>query len=83
MGKYQPGDYVKAVFKDDRTDETERMWIKVDTCDDDRRIVFGTLDNEPIAAFLDKLWLGKELAVSYDLIVDHRKSEEFDQRKSS
>ena len=82
MGKYQPGDYVKAVFKDDRTGETERMWIKVDTCDDERRIAFGTLDDEPIAAFLYKLWLGKELAVSYDLIVDHRKSLEFDQRKS-
>lgn len=83
MGKYQPGDYVKAIFKDDRTDNTERMWIKVDTCDDERRVVFGTLDNEPIAAYLDKLWLGKELALSYDLIVAHRKSVEFGQRNSS
>ena len=82
MAKYQSGDYVKAVFKDDRSDETERMWVKVDTCDDERRLVFGTLDNEPIAAFLDKLWMGKELAISYDLIVDHRRSAEFGQRRT-
>ena len=82
MAKYQSGDYVKAVFKDDRSDEAERMWVKVDTCDDERRVVFGTLDNEPIAAFLDKLWMGKELAISYDLIVDHRRSVEFDQRRT-
>ena len=82
MAKYQSGDYVKAVFKDDRSGETERMWVKVDTCDDERRLVFGTLDNEPIAAFLDKLWMGKELAISYDLIVDHRRSVEFGQRRT-
>ena len=73
MGRFQPGEFVKAVFKDDETGEAERMWIKVDTCDDEKRIVFGTLDNEPIAVFRDKLWLGKEVAVSYDLIMDHMK----------
>lgn len=70
MGRYQHGDLVKAVFKDDHTGETERMWVKVETSDDERRVVFGSLDNEPIAVFQDKLWLGKEVAVSYDLIVD-------------
>ena len=44
------------------------------TCDDERRIVFSTLDDEPIAVFRDTLWLGKEVAVSYDLIMDYRKS---------
>ena len=78
MEKYQSGDYIKAVFKDDRTGEVERMWIMVDYCDDEKHVVFGKLDNEPIAAFLDKLWLGKEAAVDYDLIVEHRKSKDFD-----
>ena len=80
MARYKQGDFVKAVFKDDRSGETERMWIVVDTCDDEKQLVFGKLDNEPIAAFLDKLWLGKDVAISYDLIVDHRKSVDFDQQ---
>ena len=70
MSSYLKGNFVKVVFKDDRTGESERMWVKVSSCNDQKRIVFGILDNEPIAVFLDKLWLGKEVAVSYDLIVD-------------
>ena len=78
MPRYLQGDFVKAVFKDDRSGDAERMWIEVDCCDDEKQVVFGKLDNEPIASFRDKLWLGKEVAVSYDLIVDHRRSEDFD-----
>lgn len=74
MRRYQPGELVKALFKDDQTGEAEGMWIKVNACDDEKRVVFGTLDNEPIAVFRDKLRLGKEVAVSYDLILDHMKS---------
>ena len=73
MGRYQPGEFIKALFKDEQTGEAEGMWVKVDTSDDQKRIVFGTLDNEPIVVFRDKLQVGKDVAVSYDLILDHMK----------
>ena len=75
MAKFQPGDYVKAEFKDERTGEGERMWVVVDSCDDEAGVLFGRLDNEPL---LDKnLHVGDELAVSYEKVVEHRKASEF------
>jgi hypothetical protein len=68
---YEPGDYIKAEFCDDRTGESEWMWVKVSSSDDDRQVVFGKLDSEPIV--MTDLGLGMELAVSYDNIRDHRK----------
>jgi len=35
MPRFQPGDYVKAEFKDDVTGESERMWVVVDSCDNE------------------------------------------------
>ena len=80
MPKYQAGDFVKAVFQDERSGETERIWIIVDCCDEEKQLVFGKLDHEPMAAFFDKLWLGKDVAVSYDLIVGHRRSADWDRK---
>ncbi len=68
--KYQPGEHIKVEFKDERTGESEWMWVKVHRCDDQNRIVFGSLDNMPIAAFTESLKLGQEIAVSFDLIRD-------------
>jgi hypothetical protein len=42
MAKYQPGDYVKAEFKDEDTGESERMWVQVDSCDDEAGLLFGS-----------------------------------------
>jgi uncharacterized protein YegJ (DUF2314 family) len=77
MANYEPGDYVKAEFRDDRTDESEWMWIKVDRADDAARVVFGRLDNEPLIN--TDLRLGEEIAVSYDLIREHMKASAFNQ----
>ena len=70
MGKYVIGDFVKAEFKDDSGGESEWMWIMVHSSDDEKRVVFGRLDNEPI--IFKRLRLGQEIAVSYDLIREHR-----------
>jgi hypothetical protein len=67
---YSPGDYIKAEFRDDRSGETEWMWVCVEANDPERRVVFGTLDNEPVAS--SDLRLGMHLAVSYDNIREHR-----------
>ncbi len=57
MPKFQPGDWVKAEFQDEASGE--RMWVVVDSCDDEERVLFGRLDNEPL---LDKnLHVGDEL----------------------
>ena len=76
--KYEPGDYVKVEFPDEITGIGEWMWIRVDYCDDLRELVFGRLDNEPINDPSGKLTLGKEMAVSYAQVREHRKASEFD-----
>jgi hypothetical protein len=48
--------------------------VRVDHCDDEQRLVFGCLDNEPLG-----LRLGQELAVSYDLIREPMKASAFKQ----
>ena len=68
--KFKSGDHVKVEFKDDRSGESEWMWVEVDTCDEERRVVFGRLDNQPVVH--TDLRLGQELAVSYDRIKEHQ-----------
>jgi uncharacterized protein YegJ (DUF2314 family) len=68
MAAYGPGDCVKVELSDERTGQSEWLWLRVERCDDDRRIVFGRLDSDPIVA--TSLKLGQELAVSYDVIRD-------------
>jgi len=75
MPRFQPGDYIKAEFKDEATGESEWMWVQVDSCDDEAGVLFGRLDNEPLLG--TDLHLGDELAVSYEKIVEHRKASEF------
>jgi hypothetical protein len=76
MPTYARGDYVKVEFQDETTVIGEWMWVRVDHCDDEKRLVFGTLDNEPVNDYEGKVGLGSELAVSYSQIREHRKSVE-------
>jgi hypothetical protein len=76
-GTYEPGDYVKVEFEGEVGLPGEWMWVPVLRCDDQRRIVFGTLDNQPLGNYDGKLELGSELAVSYDKVREHRKPVEF------
>ena len=48
----------------------------VHRCDEERQVLFGTLDNEPVVNSND-LHLGQELAISYTQIREHRKPWEF------
>ena len=73
----EPGDFVKAVFKNEATGEAERMWVRVERADPQRQVVFGRLDNEPLVN-LD-LHRGMELAVAYSAICEHAKNIEFGQ----
>jgi hypothetical protein len=40
------------------------MWGRAHHCDEERQVVFGTLDNEPVVNSED-LQLGEELAINY------------------
>jgi hypothetical protein len=73
---YQPGDYVKVEFPDEATGIGEWMWVRVHHCDDEKQLVFGTLDNEPVANYDGKLELGSELAIKYSQVREHRKPTE-------
>lgn len=66
MGVYAQGDFVKAEIRDEISGESEWLWILVDHSDDERRLVFGKLDNDPVVH--TDMRLGMELAVSYENI---------------
>jgi len=76
MSIYEPGDYVKVDFKDDQTGESEWMWVRVESADDAKRIVFGSLDSQPVLDHGGKLKLGTQLAVSYGNVLQHKKASE-------
>ena len=76
MATYQRGDFVKVEFSDDTTGIGEWMWVRVDHCDDDKQLVFGTLDNEPLNDYEGAVGLGSQLAVSYDKIREHKRPSE-------
>ena len=80
MAKYQPGDYVKVDFPDEKTGIGEWMWLRVEYCDEEKRLIFGVLDNEPVNDHEGRIGLGSQLAVSFDNVRDHRKSSEFTSR---
>jgi hypothetical protein len=69
---YERGDYVKVEFSDKTTGIGEWMWVRVDHCDEERQLVFGTLDNEPLNEY-GGLKVGSELAISYSQVKEHRK----------
>ena len=74
---YEPGDHIKVEFEGENGMPSEWMWVIVRSRDDDKRLVFGTLDNEPVNDYDDKIGLGSELAVSYSRIREHKKPTEF------
>lgn len=76
MAQYEPGDYVKVEFADEGSGESEWMWVEVQSCDDEKRVLFGQLDSVPVV-HSEKLQLGAQIAVSYDKVRDHRKPFEF------
>jgi hypothetical protein len=74
---YEHGDYLKVEFPDEATGIGEWMWMIVDRCDDEKRLVYGVLDNEPVNDYGGKVTLGSQLAVSYDNVREHKKSGQF------
>ena len=77
MPIYAPGDHIKVEFPDESTGIGEWMWVRVTRCDQEKQLVFGILDNEPLNDCEGRLRLGDELAVSYSQIREHRKPTEF------
>jgi hypothetical protein len=74
---YEPGDYVKVEFAGEAGMPSEWMWVRVRRCDEQKKLVFGILDNEPVNDYEGKLELGSELAVAYSQIREHKKPNEF------
>jgi uncharacterized protein YegJ (DUF2314 family) len=73
---FESGDYVKFEIKDGETGAAEWMWLRADSVDESRRILYGWLDSQPVV-FATTVKLGQRLAISYDNIREHRKSNEF------
>ena len=68
---------MKVDFPDETTGVGEWMWVRVTRCDEQKKLVFGILDNEPLNDYEGKIALGAELAISYSQIREHRKPTEF------
>ena len=71
MGRYSKGEHVKFEVVSEQSGESEWMWMLVDRSDDERKLVFGRLDSDPVV--ITDMHLGQELAVSYENIREHRK----------
>ena len=76
MPTSERGDYIRVEFPDETTGIGEWMWVRVHHCDEERQLLFGSLDNEPVVNAED-LRRGQELAISYSQIREHRKPSEF------
>jgi hypothetical protein len=74
VAKYEHGDYVKVEFEGEIGMPGEWMWVRVDHSDDEKELVFGTLDNEPVNDYAGRVKLGSELAISYSQIREHQKA---------
>jgi hypothetical protein len=74
---YEPGDYVKVEFADEKSGIAEWMWVRVEVLDDKRKVVIGRLGNEPLNDYDEKMEQGAQLVVSYEQIREHRKPTEF------
>jgi hypothetical protein len=53
------------------------MWVRVSRCDDQKQLVFSTLDSEPLNDYDDQIGRGSELAISFARIREHRNPTEF------
>jgi hypothetical protein len=73
MPKYERGDFVKVEFQDETTCIGEWMWVRVESRDDEKRLIFGRLDSEPLNDYSGKVKLGSQLAVSYAQVREHKK----------
>jgi hypothetical protein len=52
----------------------------VSRCDEQRQLVFGTLDSEPLNDYNGKIGEESELAVSFSQVRENRKLTEFTQQ---
>jgi hypothetical protein len=77
MATYEQGDHVKVEFPDETTGIGERIWILVESCDEQKRLVFGRLDNEPLNDYGKNVKLGSQVAVSYARVREHRRAADF------
>jgi len=77
MPRYESGDYVKVEFEGDSGLPGEWMWVRVHHCDDEKQLVFGTLDNEPVNDYRSNVKLGSELAIAYAKVREHKKAADF------
>jgi len=78
--QYEPGDHIKVEFEGEGGMPGEWMWVIVQSRDDRKRVVYGTLDNEPLNEYGRKVRLGSELAISYEKVREHRRPSEFTKR---
>jgi hypothetical protein len=74
---YEPGDHIKVEFEGENGMPGEWMWVIVQSRNDEKRLVYGTLDNKPVNDYGGKVRVGSEVVVSFDKIREHLKATDF------
>lgn len=74
---YGRGDYVKVEFPDETRGIGEWMWVRVTGCDEQKELLFGVLDNEPVNNYEGRFEPGTEVAVRFSQVRDHKKPTDF------
>src|SRR5258708_32533401 len=75
IARYQKRDNEKIEVTNEESGESEWMWLLVGNSDDERHLVFGQLDSEPVTA--TDMKRGQRLTVSYKQTLDHRTASDF------
>lgn len=68
---------METEFRNYKTAERERLWLRVDSGDDTDRLVFGGPDSALVLGYGGDLKLGSQVAVSYDNVREHKIAPEF------
>jgi hypothetical protein len=68
---YEAGDHIKVEFEGEDGMPGEWMWVIVQSRDDQKRLVFGTLDSEPMNDYCGKAKPGSNLVISYSRVREH------------
>ncbi len=76
MAAYEAGDYVNVEMADEGCGECEWLWVRVERCDDQNRVLFGRVDSQTVV-FASELSLGQEVAVSFANVREHKKLQDF------
>ncbi len=69
-----PGDYVRIQLGSESVHSEGSIWMRVERCDDKHKIVYGTIEDEPLQPIDNVFRAGSRLGASYRRIRESRRA---------